>query len=180
MNVTEVQKAIYDWVVAETGFNVIWERAKGPRPDRPYIGLLNISLVPQGLAYIGPPDDNGSAKIVGQSIMAISINSYIDMVASKIVAINVLEELRLSIWKESTKTIFRDKGIGYLSSTNNLNAEQILGTEFEQRGILDVNFLICSSIIDDVGLIERVEGVGEYLDDAGQVKHEVPFNAEVI
>lgn len=179
MNTTEVKKVLYDWVVAETGFNVIWERANAPRPTRPYIGLLVVSLNPVGTAYISPPDEFGIAQIVGQSMMILSINSYIDMNSSRIDAVNVLEELRLSLWKESTLVLFRGKDIGYLSTTSNQNVEQILGTEFEQRGILDVNFLISSSITDDVGLIERVEGIGQYLDNTGQVTHTEPFEAEV-
>ena len=179
MNVTEVQKALYDWVIAETGIQVIWERANAPRPPNPYIGLLALSLVPFGTAYISRPDDLGIATITGQSIMSLSINSYIDQEASKINAVNILEELRLSLWKESTSAIFRNKGIGYLTSTNNQNLDQVLGTEFEQRAVLDVNFLIASSITDDVGIIERVEGVGEFYDNTGQLKHSIDFTAEV-
>ena len=176
MNVSEVQKTFFDWVTAETGLDVIWERANAPRPTRPYIGLLVLALVPTGLAYISPPNNAGQASIVGQSIMSLSINSYLGMDASKLNAINILEELRLSLWKFSVKEIFRDKGIGYLLSTNNQNVEQILGTEFEERGVLDMSFLICSSITDDVGVIERAEGVGEYYDYTGQLTYEQEFD----
>jgi hypothetical protein len=179
MNVTDVQKALYDWVVAETGIPVIWERANAPRPPNPYIGLLVLALVPFGLAHTGRPNGSGIATIVGQSVLSLSINSYIDRQASSLVAVNDLEELRLSLWKESTSDIFRNKGIGYLASTNSQNLDQVLGTEFEQRAVLDVNFLIASSITDDVGIIERVEGVGEYYDSTGQLKHSVDFTAEV-
>ena len=179
MNVTEVQKTLFDWVAAESGIAVEWERANSPRLIRPYIGLLILALVPIGTAYISPPDDDGIATIVGQSVMSLSINTYMGMKAADINAINILELLRLSLWKESVKTLFRDKGIGYLASTNNQNIEQIVGTEFEERGVLDINFLICSSITDDVGLIERAEGVGEYYDYTGQLTHTEEFNAEV-
>lgn len=179
MNTSEIQKVLFDWVIAESGVDVIWERANAPRQIRAYIGLLVLALVPIGTAYISPPNDSGIATIVGQSVMSLSINSYMGMDASKLNGINILELLRLSLWKESVKTLFRDKGIGYLISSNNQNIEQILGTEFEERGVLDVNFLICSSITDNVGLIERVEGVGEYYDYTGQLKHTEEFNAEV-
>ncbi len=179
MNTSEIQKVLFDWVTAESGVAVIWERANSPRQIRPYIGLLVLALVPTGTAYISPPNDSGIATIVGQSVMSLSINSYMGMDASKLNGINILELLRLSLWKESVKTLFRDKGMGYLASSNNQNIEQILGTEFEERGVLDINFLICSSITDDVGLIERVEGVGEYYDYTGQLTHTEEFNAEV-
>ena len=179
MNVSEVQKTFFDWITAETGLTVIWERANSPRPARPYIGLLVLAMVPIGTAYISPPDNAGMASIVGQSSISLSINSYISMRASELSAINILEELRLSLSKESVKTIFRDKGIGYLTATNNQNIEQVLGTEFEERGVLDTNFLICSSITDDVGVIERVEGVGEYYNHIGQLTHTEEFDTGV-
>ena len=175
MNVSTVQKAIFDWVSAETNIDVIWERANSPRPARPYIGLLVLALVPVGTAYVSPPNNAGIATIIGQSVMSLSINTFISMKASELNAINILENLRLSLWKESTKTILRDKGIGYLLSSNNQNIEQIIGTEFEERGVLDINFLICSSITDDVGIIERVEGVGEYYGYTGQLTHTENF-----
>jgi len=169
MNTSEIQKVLFDWVTAETGLTVIWERANAPRPDRPYIGLLVLALVPTGTAYISAPDEDGLVSIVGQSVMSLSINSYLGMRASELNAINILEELRLSLWKESVKDIFRGKGIGYLQSTNNQNVEQVLGTEFEERGVLDINFLICSEITDNTGVIERTQGIGEYYNHTGQL-----------
>lgn len=179
MNTSEIQKVLFDWVAAESGVAVIWERANSSRPIRPYIGLLVLALVPIGTAYVSAPNELGIATIVGQSVMSLSINSFMGMDASKLDGINILELLRLSLWKESVKTLFRDKGIGYLVSSNNQNVEQVLSTEFEERGVLDMNFLICSSITDDVGLIERVEGIGEYYDYTGQLTHTEEFNAEV-
>lgn len=179
MNTSEIQKLLYDWVSAETGLTVIWERANSPRPERPYIGLLVLALVPVGTACVSPPDNTGIATIIGQSVMSLSINSYLGMKASELNAINILEELRLSLWKESVKELFKNKGIGYLTVTNNQNIEKIIGTEFEERGVLDINFLICSSISDDVGIIERAEGIGEYYDNTGQLIHTEEFNTGV-
>ena len=31
MNVSEVQDTLYDWIVAETGLEVVWERANAHR-----------------------------------------------------------------------------------------------------------------------------------------------------
>jgi len=179
MNVSEVQNKISEWVRTESGYPVVWERPNAPRQDRAYIGILVLALVPTGTAYISPPDTNGIAEIVGHSIMSLSLSSYLNMDAARLNAINVLEELRLSLWKESVKLLFNDTGIGYLATTNNQNMGQIVGTEFEQRGVMDMNFMISSSITDDVGIIEQVEGVGEYYDVTGQLNHSVGFNAEI-
>lgn len=179
MNVSDVQNTISEWVRTESGYPAIWERPNASRQERPYIGMLVLALVPTGSAYISPPNDAGIATIAGSSVMSISLNSYLDMDAARLNAINVLENLRLSLWKESVKLLFNDTGIGYLATTNNQNLGQIVGTEFEQRGVMDINFLINSSINDDVGIIERVEGLGEFYDATGQLTHEIEFNAEV-
>jgi len=176
MNFSVLQDKIYSWINGEVAlmpgsYVVIWQYSNAPRPDRPYISLLIPTITPVGHASYGKVDENGIITILSQNLMTLSIIYHGQESPQNMLGQQVLNWILLSTKKEYVNQIFRDSGIGYLTRLSQNTLQNLVATSFEEQTILDLSFLLVTDIIDDVGLIERVEMSGEYLYANGNTRH---------
>lgn len=178
MLLTQIQDKIYQWAYDQLnlvpgGPRVIWSHTNAPRPAFPYVLLHLISMVRMGGDYIGKPDALGKAKIISNHYLNINVSCFYDTDGSRIDAINILDNLRLSLKKETVIKYLSDNYISLTKEVNSiLNLPEVIATGFEQRATMDIQFGIATYIEDDVGLIENITGLGTVYN---QVHEELPI-----
>lgn len=155
---------------------VIWEFANSPRPKRPFVSLRFPTIARFGDLDYTPIDDNGIRTILANGYWTLTINAFGVNDASLIDAIDMLENLKLSLRKQSVIDYLYKNYISITNVMNTTNITQIESSGFEQRATLDVIFYIVTAIDDDVGIIENVNAEGEMLNYDGSVAKEITIN----
>lgn len=168
--ISDIQKVIYDWVddflnvgkEEEDKLPIVWENPNAPRLIPPFISLKISGIERIGTSYFGDVDEEGKLKIIATNVINTDITCYKEAKSSKIDAVEILEGLRLSLGKESVTQHFYENDMSIVKSgINILFLPEIVATGFEPRATSEFKFGIGTYIIDDVGIIEEIEGTGE-------------------
>jgi len=153
---SDLQQAFSDWVKSETGYTTIWESANAPRPQKPYCSL-NISSITQfGQIYNATTDIDGEVAIISELDLTLAVNVFSDKSSQDIDSLMTLQELYASLKKQDNLDYFYSNGIGFIQQLAMTNISSLLGTDFEQRAQMELDFRIGTQIIDNVGWIETV------------------------
>lgn len=161
MTLTDIQNSIQSWVATQTGLTTIWSRQNAPRPAMPYCSLYILSFNRTGFDEILPPDALGLYKIKGQNYLNLNVSVFYKKDDSTVDGIGILDDLRLSINKQSVLDYFTTNNLSFIRPlTNIIDLSEVVATGFEQRAMLDLQFLVATYITDTVNLIETVNGVG--------------------
>jgi len=175
MLVSELQELFVTWCKDNCGIvdaKIIWDYQNLPKLPRPYLSLAITSITQFGFNEIREPDDNGIGQIVAQDLMVLRINAYGADDKQGFDAFDILERLKLSTYKESTATTFDEK-VAFLSVLSMSNISQIINTGFECRASMDTQWMLATSIEDDVGLIEHVIANGKITNYNGDIIKQV-------
>ncbi len=162
MFLSQVLDYIYTWATGEAAIPAIWENPNAPRPALPYLSLHIMGIVRTGGDYISPPDVNGESKIISNVLINTTISCFYNDDASKINGMEVLNDLRMSLQKESVKQYFNENDLAVIKLISSVqDITTLTATGYEQRSVLDIQFATATFITDDVGLIEHVQGTGD-------------------
>ena len=145
------------------GDKTIWEYQNMPRPARPYLSLMINSITQYGFNEVRPPDNLGISKIVAQSRLILRVNAYAKNDEAGLDALAALERLKLSVSSYEFQKLFDEK-VSFMAVISNSNLSQIINTGFEGRASMDTNWLLATTIDDDVGIIEHVIANGAIVD----------------
>lgn len=157
--------AIHDFLVMSTpsGTMVIQRDQDGRLPDRTFVAAKIIAEAREGMASVGELRDDGTVVIQIGSLMTVSIGTYGPN------AYDVAHGIDNALEKVTVQDFLRSRGMAYVQVLRGpTDMSDIAGTGFEERAGLDVQMRAAISIIDDVGIIERVELTG----DLGPVSYE--------
>lgn len=161
ITIIDIQNTIQSWVAQQTGLTTIWSKQNAPRPEMPYCDLYILSINRVGHDEELPPDVNGTYKIIGNSYLHLNVSIFYKKDNSTIDGINVLDDLRLSLKKQSVNAYFKANNLSFIRPLTNItDFSEVIATGFEQRAMLDLQFLIATYITDTVDLIETVNGAG--------------------
>lgn len=157
----QIFEKVRTWVLAEVaaavGTKVIKANQNAPRPARPYITVL-VTMTSQGEhSYEGAPDDNGNAQLENELACMVSLQAFGDN------ANTIMGNLRQSLEKPTVLQSLRATGLPFirvLSGVNDLT-EQV-GTQYEERAGMDLEFRAVAVVTDAVGVIESVEGTATH------------------
>jgi len=141
---------IYNWAASATDRPVIWAHQDGPQPATPYLTLHVRATAREGMADIGPINDEGIATIQQGQLLTVGVNSYGDG------ALDTLQALRNALIKPSVQRALRVDGLAYVDVLSLTDLPAITGTTWQKRAVLDVEFRAAISITDDLGVIETV------------------------
>jgi hypothetical protein len=105
-----ISDAIYDWVaavVAEEGRTdpVVWDHGDGPRPKPPFISLEFTGTSTPGTPNYSPVDENGERSITR------SVRRALTMYAFGEGALDLLETVKESIWKDAYQDMLAKEGL---------------------------------------------------------------------
>lgn len=158
-------QAIHDWLVLGTpaGTPVIRRDQDGRLPDRTFTVAKVIAERREGMASTSELQDDGTLLIQQGALMTVSVGTYGPG------AYDMAHGIYNSLEKVSVQEFLRSRGMAYvqvLRGPEDMSA--IVGTGWEERAGFDVQMRAAITIIDDVGIIERVELTG----DLGPVSYE--------
>jgi hypothetical protein len=148
--ITVVQKALYDWAVDNFGdYSVIWEKGKGPRPEKPFVSL-NISGAPQ---FGGEDHVREGDQLCGNRMFMISVNIY-DTTEAMQKAI----DLRTTLQRPDVVDSLQESGIGIGEINPVTDISELLdASNWEPRAHFDFGVIVASTKDFDAGQISTVE-----------------------
>lgn len=153
-----IENALIDWGLTETGLTTIWQEQISIDPDvggklpYPYLTMKIIS---------GPNEVGSFDRVrVGDGIYEYTdhyeFTLQVEIVAGPEANLIPLNILSRSLDKPTVKQKFRAAGFSFKSKESILDTTELLETMYERRAIIDVFFGYQESIQDDNGTIEKV------------------------
>lgn len=149
-------------VEVNKGITSIVENQNFPRPNNQYITILINPQSRIGMAAVYRPDSVGVSTIVGNREFTVFLQCY------GTDSMQILSDLRDSLEKRSVISFFCENHIGSIDTLLISDISQLLDNQFEPRASLDLLFRTSSIVDDKVGLIEEIEGDGQYISNSGQ------------
>jgi hypothetical protein len=160
MNITEIENAVRDWVIAnmhESVEGVIIANQNAPRPKRPYITIFVSSTVQKEHSNVGAPNGSGVARIENETACMVSLQAF------GVGAKTILYDLRGSLEKVTVLQSLRSSGIPFIRVLNGVtDITEVVGTQYEERASMDLEFRAVASVTDDLGVIESVSGTATH------------------
>lgn len=146
------------WLELQTGVKVIYANQPGAdRPPKPYITMKMKVASREGQEEVNTPGNDGITVINQGQLLNFSFQSYgegpLDSLQEIINGTNKFTQ-RLDL-RETTGLI----PVQVLMGPEDV--PELVGTTWESRGTLDMQFRNLVSITDDVGIIEKVRFTGE-------------------
>ena len=153
-----MMQAVKDWLNTYKNSaitEVIEADQNAPRPELPFITVKELARVEDENAYVSEPSDDGLAEVFQNQTATFSIQCFGDG------AMSFMQELKTSLDKPSVHLFLRQRGAIYVRLVGGLtDISEVLGTKFEKRANMDLEFRQGIETQDDIGLIERVIGTG--------------------
>ena len=151
-----VWDTIYRGLVrAAPGVWVIQRDQDGRLPDRPFIAAKLIAETREGHPLIGRLTDEGTIFIQQGALFTLSIHVFGPD------AFQLCHGVQNGLNKISVQDFLRSRGVAYIQTLGGpTDLAAIAGTEFEGRAHMDIQLRANIEVVDDVGLIERVELTG--------------------
>jgi hypothetical protein len=149
--------SVHDWLVRSVppGVTVIKRDQDGNLPGRPFVTAKVIAEVREGHPEVWPLQDDGTVTIVQGALFTISVQVFGNE------AFELAHGIQNALNKITVQDFLRSRGMAYVQVlTGPEDLATVVGTGFEGRAHLDVQMRAAISIIDDVGIIERVELTG--------------------
>lgn len=159
MNLNEVKEQVRVWAAANVaeGVTVVFANQNAPRPALPYVTIHVTAMPEKEHASVGPPDENGDAEIVNDLAPTVSLQAFGDG------ARDIMSGLRRSLDKVTVLQSLRAAGLPFIRDLSGVtDLSETVGTKFEDRAGLDLEFRAAGVVTDAVGAIESVEGTATH------------------
>jgi len=172
INFATLRLALYNWVVsvAPSGMPVIYWQLNSPRPKVPYITLFisQITAVNQDWSS-GVTDVNGAIAMKGDRQFTLEIQAY------GADPMELMENIRTSLQKQSVLDTLRANGIAFYSSLTINDITELVDSQYERRAHLDVLFGIGQVYADSPGFFDHIELTEEFIDQVATVIYNETF-----
>lgn len=174
MTHAQIIQALKDWLngnKGSAGITVIRANQNAPRPALPYITLYVTSTTMGDHSNISAPNSAGTASIENEQAVMASVQCFGDDSKS------IMDGLRQSLEKVTVRQALRAAGLPYIRTLNGVNdLTEVVGTKYETRAGMDLEFRAVSAVTDNIGVIESVEGTATV--DTG-LNDELTVNFEI-
>ena len=168
-----IKISLQEWVVRSTiltDSTVVFSDQNAPRPNKSYISMKILSIIDIGQRDARlPADVNGDSEFVGNKEFTLSMQCH------GTDALNILSTLKDSLNAPTELQTLRDNGVVFVDQLLFTDITALLETIWEERGQLDLLFRTVSTSTHNVGIIERVNIDGDYLDANGDVSIDNSF-----
>jgi hypothetical protein len=122
----------------------------------PFIAAKAIAERREGHEYIGKLRDDGNVLIQQGTLITVSVQAFGDG------AMELIEEVRDSLSRITGREGLRHDGLVFVEVLSPpMDMSETVGTTFEERGHMDVQFRLNRELLDDVGIIEVVVVTGD-------------------
>lgn len=148
-----IEDTIYELINEATPVEVIIAGDNGPRPEKPY---LMIYVSPQASTqdvHRGTTSEDGEQSISALLLGRVQVQAYGPG------AWGVCEALLLSLKREDMLNEAERVNVSWIETPTLQNIPTLMDDHtYETRAILEIDFNYVSDMIDQVGVIETVEG----------------------
>lgn len=154
LNFATVKLNLYQWAitVVPMGMPIIWYEPNAPRPTVPYVTLYLNSIVSINQDWTA--DDADAAGVVdmkGDRQFTLQVQAYGGD------PLTVLENIRTSLQKQTVLDTLRANGIAFYQSLTIADITELVDSQFERRGQLDILFGIAQIYTDNPGYFDEIE-----------------------
>lgn len=150
--------AIRNWVAQQLGLPVIWANPNAPRPkERPYAVVAYRNGERVGREFIKTNLDD-TTTITGERLVVFGITVVDDAMVDPRRAFDLISSLRDSLELVSVRSQLRSGGWVLQEILLMGNVPGIVDTRWEPRAVLDVAMRGIVSQVDDLGVVEIIEG----------------------
>lgn len=156
---TDIEAAIMTWLNGlSLGGSIIWLDQNFPRPSIPYIGLRIQEIRNIHHDFIDKPDTDGVATTNGDREIVLNVETFGET------SLDIINTIRNSLEKYSVNAALADNGLSFKEADNVIDLSELLDTKIEKRYRLNIVFHARNIDTDNIGLIETVEVLSEYID----------------
>lgn len=160
----EIEKEIVRWSKVESGVGIaLWDEqatqdpGEGEKFPKPYLSLKIISgPLPISERRVEPvgnqPGDIDKFEI--SKVFQFTLN--VAIVADKSENLKILNDLQMSLEKDTVRENFNRNGFTFIETANILDDTTLLSTMYELRANMDIMFNFTSVIIDEPGEVHEV------------------------
>lgn len=169
MDFSDLEDALYDWVVAASGLNgnnVIWSDEEGSSPSGTYM-VLRIGPMLQLGAFDAhqliivegetDPTKDLEFRTLGQREFALEIQCFGDQTTGDSSAFSALSKVQDSLSLPSTIEALGLKNISPFDIGQIENKSAVKAADFEGRSVLEVRFYTFTTASDFLGYIEAID-----------------------
>lgn len=153
---------LYKWLSdAVPGSPVIKRDQDGPKPKVSFVAAKVIAEAREGHPVIGKLRDDGTILIQQGALLTVSVQTFGPEASL------LARSIRDSVNKITVQDGLRSNGLAYVDVLSGpTDISEVVGTTWEQRWHVDVLMRTNVEVVDDVGIIERVELTGNFNDGA--------------
>jgi hypothetical protein len=158
-DIGDIYLNLHDAVSANVpgGVTVVFEHDNDPLPEVPFVTILILSYLTTGRGIRDEVDDEGEQTITLHSKAAASIRAFGSTPQE---SMSILEFVHDGFWLLNTRDLL-GREIAYNRTIRGPeNATTLVDEEWEPSAVLEVEFITVRDIVDEVGLIETIEGTG--------------------
>lgn len=146
------------WVTDTLNITAVWLNPNAPRPARPYATLQTVSRRRIGSASTGHPDATGDATITGDREVTLSVQ-YLGAADSNDPrdGYEELQALVDSLERPSVIEALDSTGWAFIRTALLQDITAQVGTQWEPRAVVDIEFRATATQTDQVGVVETVK-----------------------
>jgi len=161
IDVENIRKALYDWAVRNSTFQVVWLYEPGPKPEKPFVSLNLIGPYKIGTNdNFGVPAGEVELKISGQRRFSVSVNVY-----GNDSTLQSASDLQTALGLPAEIDFFNVANIGIGEIRNVIDLTQLLDTKYEHRAQFDFDIYTASALLASCETIEQVPIENKILED---------------
>lgn len=156
-----MRTALWNYASRLTGIpaeRILWLNFNQSTPPRPYATIQIINSTTNNPAHT-PVDSEGMAIMHADTLLTLQIQVYADSTPFEAFDTANLAGQRAKLITEQQQ--LRADGLALVDVLAVNDAPALIGTSWESRGIIDLQLRTLTTLVDEVGLIERVEIDGE-------------------
>jgi len=149
--------ALQAWVADTLNITAVWLNPNAPRPPRPYATLQAVNRQRIGSASQGPTSAAGNADFTGDRELTLSVQ-YIGSASSNDPrdGYQELQALVDSLERPSVRESLHGAGWSFIRTALLQDITAQVGTEWEPRAVVDIEFRTAVTQSDQVGVVDTV------------------------
>lgn len=175
MNVTTLKTRLYDLIQPILGGRVIWADQSAPRPALPYVTLRLGVITPIGEAHYSDVNNAGVQSVLGVR------ESILNVVRFGADSVGAMEDFADKLALNSNLDKFSNQEVSLFDVSPVTDIAQLLnGIAIEPRASVDVSIRWASTQLDNVGIIQTVQGNGTIGPDGTALGEEYAISAVTV
>lgn len=169
INYITLKQNLYTFFLAlvPMGMPVIWYEPNAPRPIVPYVTLFLNTTTQVNQDYSAPETDiNGNIFMRGDRTFTLQLQAYGGE------PLNILEDIRTSIQKQTVLDALHAAGIAYNMTGIINDITSLVDSQFERRAQMDLTMTVAQRYSDNPGYFDHLILQQIYLDPAGTIVYD--------